>query len=558
MVECVSQSEPVLDPLFETPSGETAPVADAGLQYLSRESYTPLMEVWKARTQDGRLRQVKILKGLSRKRTLSDVELEKIAYLKYLKHPRLAPIEDIHFDSGRVLIVGAVPESNLFDRWRQLMSQGKPGIDRKELLQYLAIITESLEHMVRHANLHHLYLNPSSLYYFGGRLRVADYCLAQLAWLPAGQQLDQQGLKYAAPELYEGAYHPNSDQYSLALIYAEMLTGQLPFHGNTIKQWREQRRAMELDLRLLPAHEHEVLYRALDFEPSRRFGNCTSFLENLIQSVAKSSGFRMKPLTDQSATESSLLLSGETLPVIPADEVEVILRRLIQVVAMKTIYNKDQGIRFLIDENGMVIHRCAAWLPGGLALNKLDGFAHEWNAKLVEVHEESHEYTYHIKMSQNFWQKMLRRKSEYIAIRIRMTPPKEANVKQTEVEIQLCYTDAKPENERDRLEIVVPALLCSLRTYLLAKTETRTSERYRFESKVYLYPIYVNNIGDPIVGTSRDISMTGIRVFTPQEFTSTDCIVQLHTQEFGSVILPAKLQRCEPLSTGMYDLGLKF
>ena len=38
--------------------------------------------------------------------------------------------------------------------------------------------------------------------------------------MPAGQQLDQVGLKYAAPELYDGTYHANSDQYSLALIYA--------------------------------------------------------------------------------------------------------------------------------------------------------------------------------------------------------------------------------------------------------------------------------------------------------------------------------------------------
>ncbi|MFT3879930.1 MAG: PilZ domain-containing protein [Gemmatales bacterium] len=157
-----------------------------------------------------------------------------------------------------------------------------------------------------------------------------------------------------------------------------------------------------------------------------------------------------------------------------------------------------------------------------------------------------------------FWQKMLGRKSEFIEIRIRLYPPKESNVKQTEVEIRICYTDAKPENERDRLEIVVPALLCSLRTYLLAKNETRIAERYRFESKVYLYPIYVNNIGEPMICSSRDISTTGIRVFAPAEFASGDCIVQIHTHEFGSIVLPAKVQRCEPLSTGMYDIGLKF
>lgn len=553
----MTHGENVLDPLHDSPSGGQGASSDAGLQYLTRESYTPLMEIWKARTDDGRLRQVKILKGLSKKRTLTDPEVERIAYLKFLKHPRLSTIEDIHFDAGRILLIGPMPETTLLDRWKLLQAQGKPGIERKELLQYLAIITEALEYLSRHANLQHLYLNPNSLYYFGGRLRVADYSLPQLAWLPAGQQLDQVGLKYAAPELYEGTYHNNSDQYSLALIYAEMLTGQLPFHGNTLKQWREQRRSMELDLKLLPVHEHEVLARALDFEPSRRFANCTSFLEHLIQSMTSSSGFRMKAL-DHRVTDSSLILTGETIPTIPPDEVDIIVRRLIQVVAMRTVHNQDQAIRFMVDEKGVVIHRCAAWLPGGLAINKLEGFAHEWNAQLAEVNDGKHEYVYHIRMRQKIWQKMLGRKSEFIEIRIRLHPPKENNVKQTEVEIRICYTDAKPENERDRLEIVVPALLCSLRTFLLAKNETRTSERYRYESKVYLYPIYVNNVGEPFVCTSRDISTTGIRLFAPSEFTSSDCIVQIHTYEFGSVVLPAKVQRCEPLSTGMYDIGLKF
>jgi serine/threonine protein kinase len=558
LADRVSSNDQKTESILDTPSRDPISSLDTGLQYLSRESYSSLMEVWKARTPDGRLRQVKILKGLSQQRSLTDQEMEKIAFLKHLKHPRLAPIEDVQFDEGRVLIIGNLPEMTLFDRWKLLLTQGKPGIDRKELLQYLAIITESLEYLSRHAQLYHLFLNPHSLYYFSGRLRVADYSLPQLAWLPAGQTLNQIGLRYAAPELYENAYHQNSDQYSLALIYAEMLTGQLPVHGNTLNQWREQRRAMKFDLKLLPAHEHEVIYKALEYEPSRRYASSSSFLENLIQSIQSSSGYRMKALDTKTATDPSLLLTGEAVPMIPQEEVDVILRRLIQVIAMKTIYNKDQGIRFLVDETGKVIHRCAAWLPGGLASKKLEGFAHEWDAKLVHVNNQTHEYIYKIRMSQNIWQKLVRRKAEFIEIRIQLTPPKEINVKQTEVEIQLGYTDAKPENERDRLEIVVPALLCSLRTYLLAKSEARVAERYKYETKVYLYPIHVSNVGEPIMGQTQDISYSGMRIFTNNEFTAVECIIQIHTAEFGSLIIPARVQRCEPLSTGMYDIGVKF
>ncbi|HMO37538.1 MAG TPA: PilZ domain-containing protein, partial [Gemmatales bacterium] len=297
---------------------------------------------------------------------------------------------------------------------------------------------------------------------------------------------------------------------------------------------------------------------ALEYEPSRRYASCSSFLENLIQSIQSSSGYRAKTAETKTSTDASLILTGEAVPLIPVEEIDIIIRRLIQVIAMKTVYNKDQGIRFLVDAEGKVIHRCAAWLPGGLASKKLEGFAHEWDARLVSVNNQLHEYTYRIRMMQNIWQKLLRTKPEFIEIHIRLTPPKDPNVKQTEVEVQIGYTDAKPENERDRLEIVVPALLCSLRTYLLAKSEARLAERYKYETKVYLYPIFVNSMGEPIAGVSQDISYTGMRIFSPVEFTAQDCIVQIHTPEFGSLIIPAKVQRCDPLSTGMYDIGLKF
>jgi hypothetical protein len=540
---------------------DPAPLPDSGMQYIVRESSSPLMEVWKARAADGRPRQVKIIKGLSQKRSLTDKELERIASLKTLKHPRLVPIEEIQLDAGRVVIVTNVPDSTLADRHRQLVAKGHPGIEHKELLQYLAIVAEGLDYLFKTANLFHLYLNPGSLCYYGGMLRLADYSIAQLAWLPAGQKLDARGLRYAAPELFDGKYHPNSDQFSLALIYAEMLTGQLPFRGTTVKMWREMRRDEAPDLRLLPTDEQETLRRALNFEPVRRYPSTADFLDSLIRSHAArvaTSGMSPKQAKDQASGGGAVLLAGQPVPVVPQDEVEAVVRRLLQVVAARTIYNSDQGIRFQVEPDGSIVHRCAAWVPGGLALNKLDGFVSEWKATLSSVSDDRQTYVYHLPAQQSFWRKMLGLKQNYIEIEVSLVPPNQPHVKQTEVEVRLRYTDAKPGAERERLEVVAPALIFSLRTYLLAKSEARYNERYRYEVPVYLYPVYVNCVGDPIPCRTKDISVNGVGILSDETPDSRDCIVQMQTDEFGTLILPGRIIRDNCLSGGKYDLGIRF
>src|SRR5438309_2222515 len=41
---------------------------------------------------------------------------------------------------------------------------------------------------------------------------------------------------YAAPETFDGIVTRFSDQYSLAIVYQELLTGQRPFAGSNVRQ----------------------------------------------------------------------------------------------------------------------------------------------------------------------------------------------------------------------------------------------------------------------------------------------------------------------------------
>src|SRR5205807_1884688 len=88
---------------------------------------------------------------------------------------------------------------------------------------------ETLQQLYRQHSALHLALNPRTLLLDNGRLVIADMGLAHLLWGPEGQAVTQLDARYAAPELFEDHADPTADQYSLAVLYQELLTGVCPF-----------------------------------------------------------------------------------------------------------------------------------------------------------------------------------------------------------------------------------------------------------------------------------------------------------------------------------------
>ena len=57
---------------------------------------------------------------------------------------------------------------------------------------------------------------------------------------------------YAAPELFLGKLSRHCDQYSLGIVFQELLTGTLPFQGKNLRQLLLQHTQEEPDLHPLP------------------------------------------------------------------------------------------------------------------------------------------------------------------------------------------------------------------------------------------------------------------------------------------------------------------
>ncbi len=137
--------------------------------------------------------------------------------------------------------------------------------------------------MLEKKALQHLDIKPENLLLVGDRIKVADFGLVK--------ELEDQvntfvgGLTpvYASPEVFAGTPSRQSDQYSLAIVYQQMLTGSLPFPGRTQQQLAIQHRQLAPRLETLSSLDREVLTRALAKDPAQRFPSCGDFVAALSQ-----------------------------------------------------------------------------------------------------------------------------------------------------------------------------------------------------------------------------------------------------------------------------------
>ena len=130
-----------------------------------------------------------------------------------------------------LVVVHDLPGETVRDRWLKCQAQKLPGIPRLELLGHLLTAARTLDELQQQYGLQHLGLNPRNMMLVKGELQIADFGLMALVWLPSGQLPAQINPRYSAPELFQRHLSKACDQYSLALIFYELLTGD-QVHGN--------------------------------------------------------------------------------------------------------------------------------------------------------------------------------------------------------------------------------------------------------------------------------------------------------------------------------------
>jgi hypothetical protein len=247
-------------------------------------------EVWKCAVPGGLCKAIKFiegdLNGLDEQNQLVRQELSALARVKDVRHPFLLSLERVEVIDGQLMIVTELADRTLYDVFLEHRDAGRPGIPRDQLLGYLLEAAEALDALNFTHGLQHLDIKPSNLFLVGNYVKVADFGLVQsLCDLHAEPMADAKVSvtpRYAAPELFEGRLSRQSDQYSLALVYQELLTGTFPFPGRNAQQLMVQHARARPDLDALPIGDQPLVARALAKEPEQRFASCVEFVRVLI------------------------------------------------------------------------------------------------------------------------------------------------------------------------------------------------------------------------------------------------------------------------------------
>ena len=197
-------------------------------------------EVWKAEAPGGLFKAIKFVYGeldsVGGDSERTEQELKAIKRVQTVRHPYILSLERYDIIDGQLIIVMELADKNLWDRFKECRAQGLPGIPRDELLGYLAETAEALDLMNDTYQLQHLDIKPQNLFLVHNHVKVADFGLVKDLEGMAASVTGGVTPVYAAPETFDGWVSRFSDQYSLAIVYQELLTGLRPFPGNNIRQ----------------------------------------------------------------------------------------------------------------------------------------------------------------------------------------------------------------------------------------------------------------------------------------------------------------------------------
>jgi len=515
---------------------------------------SPLMEVWKAQTPDGVKKRVKILYGLG----CPDVAKlkETLARLISIQHPAMMTPRVVFVEPGRLVLTGEDTRESMRSRAQQCQARKQPGIPRGELVDYIRAAAEVLDYIYLQHSVQHLNLNPRNLILDNGWLQIDEFGFAQMLWAPAGQDVAQRNIRYAAPELFGRTLSRHCDQYSLALIYAEMLTGVHPFQGLSPQVYLSRKLAPNLDR--LPDVDRDVIARALHPDPHQRWSNCTEMLLALEgTSPEQNKELEEKPDHFIQLVESERHTKKKTVYTgVDPTEFNQIIAELIN-SAGGHVNPLTTAPPALNDDQNAVFSQFQAGLPLGAAQERLQAFARQASARIAG-HDES-SCTLQFDVPTSSWQQWWGQ-SPTLQLHVELARVNPMSATPIDVKAQLRALHCSKKKAAELLSNRSLELLDTLQQHLVVNSEKRTKDRLLWGHAVTIIPIDRHGQReDPIECRGKDLSQTGIGIYLPHELHTSEVLIELpNPHGSGAVMVPATLVRAKRCADGWYDVGAIF
>ena len=202
-----------------------------------------------------------------------------------LSHPGIVTIFDVGQEANEAFI--AMERVNGPSLAETLVAT--PRLDRGKALSILRQMAAALDHAHRHGVIHRDIKPANIMLDQGVTVKITDFGIAKVV-SDASQTLTNFVMgtpSYMSPEQIEAKpLDGRSDQFSLAAVAYQLLTGAVPFQTESLPSLLHQivyapRPSARAACSALPAAVDDVFRRALERNAAERYSSCTEFVEAL-------------------------------------------------------------------------------------------------------------------------------------------------------------------------------------------------------------------------------------------------------------------------------------
>ena len=208
------------------------------------------------------------------------IELRGITQCMNLKSPHLVSIFDVKYnDRGQPFVI---MEYVAGPSLRTLISESPGGLGKQKAAFFLREIAKGLSYL-HECGIVHRDLKPGNIFYENGYVKICDYGLTKAisASRHSGHTITVGTVHYMAPEIGAGKYNFGIDIYALGVLLYEMLTGDVPFAGESPAEILMKHMSAEPELKNIDEPFAHVIKKAMAKDPDERYQTVQEMVEDL-------------------------------------------------------------------------------------------------------------------------------------------------------------------------------------------------------------------------------------------------------------------------------------
>lgn len=230
-----------------------------------------------------------------------------------LTHPNIVNVFDVGDDEGVNYIVMELIEGITLKEY--IAKKGRLSI--KEATSIAIQVSMGLEAAHSHGIVHRDIKPQNIIISTDGKVKVTDFGIARAASSNTISSNVMGSVHYSSPEQVRGGYSDEkSDIYSLGITLYEMVTGRVPFDGDTtvaiaIKHLQEEMVPPSAYTEDLPYSLEQIIYKCTQKSVGRRYGRMEEVIADLKHSLIDPQGDFVKLSTGNNEGKTVVISDAE-------------------------------------------------------------------------------------------------------------------------------------------------------------------------------------------------------------------------------------------------------